>query len=103
MKTWLLRTILALSALAVLVVGAWWGWREWYSADQIRAAKSAGDVEKVCRLLSWGARADEADNLLHWAAQEGHRAVAELLLANGAEMDAKDTNGRTTLYMAVSP
>lgn len=75
-------------------------WREWYSAEQIRAAKEAGDAEKVYSLLRWGARADEVEDLLLWAAWEGHSAVAKLLLADGVEVDAKDTHGRTPLHWA---
>ena len=100
MKHWLLRISVVLCALVVVTTGSWWSWREWYSADQIRAAKEAGDAEKVCRLLRWGARADEAENLLHWAAQYGHPAVAELLLANGAEVYVRNSDGWMPLHMA---
>ncbi|MGZ3274833.1 MAG: ankyrin repeat domain-containing protein [Caulobacteraceae bacterium] len=37
---------------------------------------------------------------LHWAANNGHRAAAELLLANGADRDARDKNGDTPLDRA---
>jgi ankyrin repeat protein len=32
---------------------------------------------------------------LHWAAEYGHKAVAEFLLANKAEIDAKSNIGNT--------
>ena len=95
----LLRISVVLSALAVLAMESWWGWREWYSAEQINAARDAGDAEKVCRLLRWGARADKDEWLLHWAAND-NLVVAKLLLANGTKVDAKDANGWTPLHVA---
>ncbi len=38
---------------------------------------------------------------LHWAAEFGHKDVAELLLTNKAEIEAKDYNGWTPLFQAV--
>ena len=64
----LLRIAVILSALAVLAMGSWWGWREWYSADQLRAAVLEKDAEKTRSLLRWGARADRTEGLLHRAA-----------------------------------
>jgi cytohesin len=37
---------------------------------------------------------------LHWAANNGHRDAAELLLANGADLEARDKNGDTPLGRA---
>jgi cytohesin len=37
---------------------------------------------------------------LHWAAVYGHKAIAELLIAKGAEIDAKDNNNWTPLHWA---
>jgi len=37
---------------------------------------------------------------LHWAALEGHKGMAELLLANKADVNAKDNKGYTPLYYA---
>jgi ankyrin repeat protein len=39
---------------------------------------------------------------LHWAASSGHKDVAELLLAHGADVNAKNNNDWTPLYYAVS-
>ena len=102
MKRWLLRIAVVLSALAVAASGSWYIWREFYSADHFRAAKEADDAAKVYRLLRWGARADEGENLLHWAAQAGHPAVAKLLLANGADPNAKKGGGWTPLHLTAT-
>ena len=40
MKRCLLRVSVVLCALALLAGGSWWVWRQWYSADQFRAAVS---------------------------------------------------------------
>ena len=65
----------------------------------------AGDLEKVKALLK-----DNPDLVfskdtngwtpLHMAAYEGHKDVAELLLANKAEVNAKDNSGVTPLHLA---
>ena len=39
---------------------------------------------------------------LHLAARSGHTSVVQLLLANGAAIDALDGNGRTPLFAAIS-
>ena len=39
---------------------------------------------------------------LHLAAAAGHKAVAELLLANGANVSAKNNNDQTPLFSAIS-
>ena len=38
---------------------------------------------------------------MHWAAFNGHKDVAELLLANKAEVNAKTNDGTTPLHVAV--
>jgi ankyrin repeat protein len=38
---------------------------------------------------------------LHWAAFNGHKDVAELLLASKAEVNAKSNGGQTPLRVAV--
>ena len=39
---------------------------------------------------------------LHWAASSGHKDVAELLLAHGADVNAKNNNGSTPLHFAAA-
>ena len=40
---------------------------------------------------------------LHWAAKDGHLAIARLLLEKGADIKAKDKYGMTALHLAASP
>jgi len=48
------------------------------------------------------ARDDNGDTPLLWAAMRGNRAIADLLLAHGADVNARDTaHGATPLHMAV--
>jgi ankyrin repeat protein len=66
--------------------------------DPINDAARTGDVAEVTRLLTSEPRLvfsrDKLDGRtpLHWAAIKGHKDIAELLLANKADVDAK-TNG----------
>ena len=70
----------------------------------IDAARN-GDVEAVRSLLSEGAdvNAAQGDGMtaLHWAAELGHTAVADLLLSVGADVGAKTRIGSyTPLHLA---
>ncbi len=40
---------------------------------------------------------------LHWATSRGHGEVAELLIASGADMNAMEKNGETSLEVAENP
>ena len=74
-------------------------------AAEIQDAAAAGDLAKVQTLLK-----DNSDLVfskdsygqtpLQMAASEGHKDVAELLLANKAEVNAKANNGATPLHAA---
>ena len=35
---------------------------------------------------------------LHWAARKGHQEIVELLIANGANVNAQDEDGGTPLF-----
>jgi ankyrin repeat protein len=37
---------------------------------------------------------------LHWMSLSGHQGIVELLLAQGADMTAKDNDGKTPLDLA---
>ena len=73
-------------------------------APLIDAARN-GDVEAVRSLLAEGADVNTAqgDGMtgLHWAAEGGHAAVADLLLAAGAGVEARTrVGGYTPLHLA---
>ncbi len=68
-------------------------------------AARQGDVEAVRSLLASGADANtrpgDGMTALHWAAELGHAAVAEVLLSAGAEVEAKTRIGAyTPLHLA---
>jgi len=118
MKKPLLRIAVVLCALVVVLIGAWWVWRTWWSAEQLQAAITANDPERVKLLVRWGAPVDvdvqfkQAPGTpvpmlmchgkpLHWAAEAGHLEATRLLLANSAEVNIPDQSGRTPLFWAV--
>ena len=75
------------------------------SVDIWEAART-GNVEAVKQHLAAGADVDatvEEDRTtpLHGAALNGHKEVAELLIAKGANVNAKDGFGRTPLDWAI--
>jgi ankyrin repeat protein len=82
---------------------------EWSSpafCGEIHDAARDGDLEKVTALLKDNPdlvfRKEDNYGLtpLHTAAIQGHKDVAELLLANKAEVDARDNKGETPLHTA---
>ncbi len=71
----------------------------------IHDAAKAGDLEKVKALLKDHpdlvfSRDDVGKTPLHWAAENGHKDAAEFLLANHAEVNAKENGDRTPLHCA---
>src|ERR1035437_6960804 len=81
--------------------------------DEIHDAAQAGDAAKVETLLKAnpdlvfsrdktrdGWNREMGWTPLHFAAQKGHKDVAELLLANKADVDAKSTANVTPLHLA---
>jgi len=51
-------------------------------------------------VFSKASKANKGGTPLHWAAAGSHKDVAELLLANKADVNAKDDNGNTPLDSA---
>jgi hypothetical protein len=76
------------------------------NSGMIDAAKT-GDLEKVKALLKdnpgmVNSRDTNNDTALHWAAFNGHKDVAEWLLATQADLNARDNDGETPLHRAAS-
>jgi len=75
------------------------------AGGQLIDAARNGDVAAAQTLLAGGADANTAQGdgmtALHWAAERGHAAVADLLLSAGATVDAKTRIGSyTPLHLA---
>lgn len=71
----------------------------------LHVAARWGDLDQVGQFLSKGADINardegEGNTPLHWATVAGNNAIAELLIAKGAEVDAKNDNGNTPLSLA---
>lgn len=69
----------------------------------IEEAVDAGDLKAVKALLNRGANPNASPNkgrvtLLHSAAYRGHKDMVELLIAKGADVNAKCINDITPLY-----
>ena len=67
-------------------------------------AAMRGNIEAVKQHLGAGADVNVKDDNwgatpLHFAARNGHKDVAELLVVKGAAMNTKDDDGRTPLHM----
>ena len=87
------HTLLTLTIASLLATTAF--------ADPIHDAAKTGDLAGVQAELDKGVDVDEDDGSspamtpLHWAARVGHKEVAELLIATGADVNAIDQLGRT--------
>ena len=67
-------------------------------------AALGGNIEVVKQHLAAGANVNVKDDNwgatpLHFAARNGHKDVAELLVVKGAALNTKDDDGRTPLHM----
>jgi ankyrin repeat protein/predicted TIM-barrel fold metal-dependent hydrolase len=71
----------------------------------IHRAVDAGDLTKVKMFIQEGIDVNtkvHGCTPLHCAARHGHKQVAELLIAKGADVNAKDTRGRTPIDLAIN-
>jgi len=80
-------------------------WSSLAFCGEIHDAAEKGDLEKVKALLKdnpdFGFSKDTNNwTALHYAAMKGHKDVAELLLANKADVNATDKHGFTPLHGA---
>ena len=77
------------------------------AAESIVVAVELGNIEAVKQHLNDGtevnAKGGTGRTPLHWAAIEGHKGIAELLIAEGADVNAKTKDGKTPLDEAVNP
>jgi len=76
-------------------------------SDEIHDAAAKDDLAKVQALLKDNpdlalGKDSNGETPLHLAAFNGHRDVAEVLLANNANVDAKDNHGNTPLHWAAA-
>ncbi len=71
----------------------------------IHQAADAGDLAKVKAFIQEGIDVNtkvHGCTPLHCAARYGHKEVAQLLIAKGADVNAKDTRGRTPIDLAMN-
>jgi len=100
-----LRHSLILRLATVMLVAL--AWSSPAFCGEIHDAAQDGALRKVKALLKDDpdlvfSRDRDGMTPLHWAEQEGHKDMAELLLANKAEVNAKDKNGWTPLHYAAA-
>ena len=84
------------------------------SSGALIVAAQYGKLETISCLIAHGAnvnliqwtdtmifkRPDQAESALHRAVKGSHKAVAALLLENGADVNLEDANGKTSLDLA---
>jgi len=77
------------------------------ATESIVVAVELGNIEAVKQHLNDGtevnAKGGTGRTPLHWAAIEGHKEIAELLIAEGADVNAKTNDGKTPLDEAINP
>ena len=74
---------------------------------EIHDAARKGNVEKIQSLININAglvnaKDSQGNTPLIWAAETGHKDVAELLLTNNADVNAKDSKGWSPLIWAAA-
>jgi ankyrin repeat protein len=76
-------------------------------SGEFQDAAGKGDLEKVQVLLKHNpdlvfSQDNTGNTPLHWAAAKGHKDLAQFLLANRADVNARNDSGRTPLQLAAS-
>ena len=75
------------------------------AAESIVVAVELGNIEAVKQHLNDGtevnAKGGTGRTPLHWAAIEGHKEIAELLIAEGADVNAKGDDGTPLQFAAI--
>jgi len=76
-------------------------------AEEIHDAAQQGDLAKIKRLLEKSpellkSRSENEKTPLHFAAQGGHKDIVELLIAKGADVNAKNVAKETPLHYAAA-
>ena len=79
---------------------------DWKELQGLHAAAKEGDVEGVRQSLSQGVdvnlQNEEGMTALHWACEQGHQSVVEVLLQANAKLDIKEMDmGMTALHFAI--
>ena len=110
MKLWLFRIAALLSLLLLLAFGAWWVWREWFSADQFREAVAegikTGDFRKAERLKAWGAntkpwRKEDSNQQLNAVILNRDIGKTKALIAFGVNVNGNPKDRPTPLISAI--
>ena len=80
---------------------------ELLAEKSILGASKTGNIKLVEKHLSDGSDVNTKDGgertALHWAALKGHKEVAELLIAKGSDVIARDIFDKTPLDNAINP
>ena len=72
----------------------------------LQEAAAQGDVTKIEEMIKKGVDVNSREcslkkTALHWSAMHNHMAVVEMLLSYGADVDARDSSGISSLHYAI--
>ncbi|KAI1886982.1 hypothetical protein AGOR_G00201360 [Albula goreensis] len=87
--------------------GAPWTSRDRAGCTPLHWATDGGHLPVIAHMIQDGCEVDERDGVSHWtplmrvSAVGGNVAVASLLIKAGADVNARDKNGKTPLMVAV--